>query len=214
MTHPILITGASRGLGAAFAEALAGPAPIIAVARTTGALEELDDRIKAWGGTATLAPMDVTNAPAMRHLATSILDRWGGVSLWIHTAVHAPPLMPAGQMSEKDWDASMALNARATAALIPTIGPLLGRTGHAVFFSDDHLGEKFFGAYAASKAAHDAMVRAWAAETKTIGPKVHLVHPAPMATAVRARFFPGENREGLAQPMDEARRILADLNLR
>ena len=88
-----LITGASRGLGAALAEALAPSHHVIAVARTTGALEELDDRIKAKGGQATLAPMDVNNADAMAHLCRSIFDRWGKVDFWAHTAVHAHRLV-------------------------------------------------------------------------------------------------------------------------
>ena len=96
-----LITGASRGLGAALAEALAPSHHVIAVARTTGALEELDDRIKAKGGQATLAPMDVNNADAMAHLCRSIFDRWGEVDFWAHTAVHAAPIGPAATMDDK-----------------------------------------------------------------------------------------------------------------
>ncbi|MDX1785537.1 MAG: SDR family NAD(P)-dependent oxidoreductase, partial [Roseovarius sp.] len=92
-TTPVaLITGASRGLGAALAEELAPHYHIVAVARTTGALEELDDRIQAAGHSATLAPMDITNPDAMRQLCRSIHDRWGGVALWAHTAIHAAPL--------------------------------------------------------------------------------------------------------------------------
>ena len=91
----VLVTGASRGLGAALALALAPEHHVICVARTVGALEELDDRIQAKGGSATLAPMDVTNRDAMAQLCRSIHDRWGGLALWAHTAVHAPPLTPA-----------------------------------------------------------------------------------------------------------------------
>src|SRR6056297_3518104 len=97
-----LVTGASRGLGAALAEALAETHHVVAVARTTGALEELDDRIRTAGGMATLAPMDITNADAMAHLCRSIHDRWGGIDLWAHTAVHAAPLSPASHMDPKD----------------------------------------------------------------------------------------------------------------
>ena len=92
MTQKIaLITGASRGLGSALAEGLAKTHHVVAVARTTGALEELDDRIQAVGGQATLAPMDITNADAMAQLCRSIYDRWGALDIWAHTAVHAPP---------------------------------------------------------------------------------------------------------------------------
>lgn len=93
MEKPVaLITGASRGLGAALAEALSDTHHIVAVARTTGALEELDDRIQAKGGQATLAPMDITNENAMAQLCRSIYDRWGSVDIWAHTAIHAAPL--------------------------------------------------------------------------------------------------------------------------
>ncbi|VAW01028.1 Oxidoreductase, short-chain dehydrogenase/reductase family, partial [hydrothermal vent metagenome] len=102
-THPkiALVTGASRGLGAALAEALSQTHHIVAVARTTGALEELDDRIQATGGAATLAPMDITNVDAMAQLCRSIYDRWGRVDLWAHTAIHTAPLSPADHLDSK-----------------------------------------------------------------------------------------------------------------
>ena len=212
MTDQIaLITGASRGLGAALAEALCHSHHIVAVARTTGALEELDDRIKARGGQATLAPMDITNADAMAQLCRSIHDRWGTVALWAHTAVHAAPLGPAFTLDAKDWAKSVACNVSATGTLIPYIAPLLGQTGRALFFDDPRAGEKFFGAYGATKAAQIALARSWAAETRRTGPQVHILTPAPMATANRARFFPGEDRSPLAPPMAEATRLLASL---
>ncbi len=105
-----LITGASRGLGAALAEALAPETHVIAVARTVGALEELDDRIREKGGQATLAPMDVTVPEAMQQLCRGIHDRWGKLDLWLHTAIHAGPLSPAPHLSDKDFDTSVAVN--------------------------------------------------------------------------------------------------------
>jgi len=204
-----LVTGASRGLGAAMAEALAKTHHVVAVARTTGALEELDDRIQAAGGQATLAPMDITNKDAMAQLCRSIHDRWGEVAVWVHAAVHAAPLMPAAQLVEGDWTKSLTCNVSATGILIPFIAPLLGEAGQAVFFDDTHAGEKFFGAYGATKAAQIALARSWQAETARTGPKVHVLTPAPMATATRARFFPGEDRAALAAPKDEAKRLLA-----
>lgn len=114
-----LITGASRGLGAALAEALAPTHHIIAVARTTGALEELDDRIKAAGGSATLAPMDITVPEAMATLCRGIFDRWGKLDLWLHCAIHAAPLSPAHHVAPKDWQKSLTINATATSVLIP-----------------------------------------------------------------------------------------------
>lgn len=210
MTRPLaLVTGASRGLGAALAEALAATHHVVAVARTTGALEELDDRIKAAGGRATLAPMDVTDADAMAHLCRGIYDRWGKLELWAHTAIHAPPLTPADHVDGRDWDKSLAANATATRVLIAMVAPLLGSAGQAVFFDDPQAGRKFFGAYGAAKAAQIALARSWAAETERIGPRVHVLTPEPMPTATRARFFPGEDRSTLAAPADEARRLLA-----
>lgn len=212
MTQKIaLITGASRGLGAALAEALAPTHHIVAVARTTGALEELDDRIKAKGGSATLAPMDITVPEAMATLCRGIHDRWGHLDLWLHTAIHAAPLSPAPSVAVKDWTKSIAINATAPSVLIPYIAPLLGQTGRAVFFDDARAGEKFFGAYGASKAAQMALARSWQAETVKTGPKVEIVSPKPMATAIRGRFFPGEDRSLLADIHDEADRLLPEI---
>jgi NAD(P)-dependent dehydrogenase (short-subunit alcohol dehydrogenase family) len=211
MTKTALITGASRGLGAALAEALAPTHHIIAVARTTGALEELDDRIQAKGGSATLAPMDITDAGAMATLCRGIYDRWGRLDIWLHTAIHAAPLTPADHVDIKDWKKSVGINATATALLIPFVAPLLGRDGRAVFFDDPRSCGKFFGAYGATKAAQMALARSWQAETIKTGPRVDVLAPAPMPTALRARFFPGENRSGLTSPKDEAERLVAEL---
>lgn len=219
-----LITGASRGLGAALAEELAARGwHVVAVARTTGALEELDDRIQARGGQATLAPMDVTNDDAMRHLCRSIHDRWGRVHLWAHTAMVAPPLSPAGHLGTKDLDRLLAVTLRATAVLIPMVEPLLraANMGTALFFDDAVTREgdaprKFFGAYSAAKAGQIALAQTWAAECAALGaaraPRVIIDTPAPMPTATRARFFPGEPRDPLARPLDEAARIISLLD--
>ncbi|SLN58640.1 SDR family NAD(P)-dependent oxidoreductase [Pseudooctadecabacter jejudonensis] len=206
-----LITGASRGLGAALAEQLAATHHIIAVGRTTGALEELDDRIKAAGGEATLAPMDITVDPAMQQLCRSIFDRWGKLDLWVHAAVHAAPLTPASHVNAKDFSKSTDINITATSRLITYVAPLLGATGQAVFFDDPRHGAAFFGSYGATKAAQTALAQSWAAETEKTGPKVRILSPAPMATATRARFYPGEDRSALADPKDEATRLLADI---
>ncbi|MAC78957.1 MAG: oxidoreductase [Rhodobacteraceae bacterium] len=213
MTQIALITGASRGLGAALALALAPTHHIVAVARTTGGLEELDDRIKAAGGQATLAPMDVTVDAAMATLCRGIHDRWGRVDVWAHTAVHAAPLTPAPMIEQKDWDTSLAVNVEATRRLITYVAPLLQPDGRAVFFDDPRAGQKFFGAYGATKAAQIAMARSWAAETVRTGPRVEVLTPNPMATALRARFFPGEDRDALASPAAEARNLLTVLGL-
>lgn len=207
-----LITGASRGLGTALAEALAQDYHIVAVGRTVGALEELDDRIKAKGGSATLAPMDVTDTGAMQTLCRGIHDRWGRLDLWLHTAVHAAPLTPTDHIDAKDLKKSIAGNITATATLINYVSPLLGQTGRAVFFDDPVAGQKFYGSYGATKAAQIAIARSWQAETARIGPRVEILTPKPMPTATRARFFPGEDRSPLHDIHIEAARLLALLD--
>ena len=208
-----LITGASRGLGAALAERLGARGwHVLAVARTTGGLEELDDRIRAVGGSATLAPMDVSVGEAMVQLAQAIGGRWGGLDLWAHAAIHAAPMAPAGHVDPKDWAKSVAINATATAGMIPLIEPLLlARQGTALFFDDPRAGQPFFGAYGATKAAQMALARSWQAEAHRIGPHVVIAEPPPMATALRARFFPGEDRAALTPPAEVARRMLAEV---
>ena len=214
MTEKIaLITGASRGLGAALAEALCETHHIIAVARTVGALEALDDRIQKCGGQAVLAPMDITDAKAMAHLCHSIYERWGKIDLWAHSAIHAAPLSPASTLDQKDWDKSVAINVTATGVLIPFVAPLLGEAGQAIFFDDPQAGKKFFSAYGASKAAQMALAKSWQTESQKFGPKVHIISPAPLPTATRARFYPGENSGALNKPLDEAQRIISALDL-
>ncbi|MBL8564077.1 MAG: SDR family NAD(P)-dependent oxidoreductase [Gemmobacter sp.] len=209
-----LVTGASRGLGFAMAEELATLGwHVVAVARTVGGLEELDDRVKEkrqpGAGELTLAPMDITNDDAMAYLANSIGERWGKLDLWVHAAVHAAPLTPANFLDMKDWDKSVAINARATGMLIPLIAPLLGAEGQALFLDDPRAGQMYFGAYGASKAAQLALARSWQVESAKIGPRIRIETPAPMATATRARFFPGEDRSVLADIKAEAARLVA-----
>jgi NAD(P)-dependent dehydrogenase (short-subunit alcohol dehydrogenase family) len=213
MTYPILITGASRGLGAALALQLAQKFHIIAVAKTTGGLEELDDRIQSSGGQATLAPLDITDVNAVRHLCRSIHDRWGGLQIWAHCAIHAAPLSPANCIDGRDWDKSIKLNVTTTGMLIPNVAPLLHDSGTAIFFDDPCGGDKFFGSYGATKAAQIALAKSWQAETVKTGPKVEIITPAPMPTATRARFYPGEDRSALTSCDSESVRITKALDL-
>ncbi len=211
MTKTALITGASRGLGAALAKALAPTHHIIAVGKTVGALEELDDAIQAAGGQATLAPMDIAVDEAMQQLCRGIFDRWGSLDLWLHTAIHAAPLAPAGHIGPKDLAKSMTINIEATSRLIAYVSPLLGEGGQAVFFDDPRGGNQFFGAYGATKAAQIALAQSWQAEAIKTGPKVKILTPEPMPTATRARFYPGEDRAALADPTTEAARLLPQI---
>lgn len=210
-TRIALVTGASRGLGAALAEGLGARGyHVVAVARTVGALEELDDRIRAAGGQpATLAPMNIAEPAAMAQLVQSIAGRWGGVDLWAHCAIHAAPLSPVPHLDPGDMDKSLAVNVAATHGLIALIDPLLqARDGLALFFDDARAGEKFFGGYGATKAAQIALARSWQAETAALSPRVVIEQPFPMPTATRARFYPGEDRDALTPCKTEAERIL------
>ncbi len=212
MTQPItLIAGASRGLGAATAEVLAAKGHhIIALARTTGALEELDDRIQAKGGTTTLVPLDVKDEDAVKRLCISVNERWGGLDFWVHCINHAPPLSPANHAAQKDWDSTFNTNVRMTQQLIVNLDPLLEpRKGTAVHCHDPRAGDKFFAAYGASKAAQKALFDSWRAEVSGLKRRVVCFEPAPMPTATRARFFPGEDRAALTPCADEAARLVS-----
>ena len=208
-----MVTGASRGLGSACAEHLAAHGyHIVALARTTGALEELDDRIQAKGGAATLVPVDISNDDAMRQICRSIFERWGKLDLLIHAAIHAPPLSPASHIDEKDLDKSIAGNIRATSRLIANIEPLLkAAKGQAVFFNDPVKSKRFHATYGLTKAAQMRLARSWQDEATASGITVHILEPAPMPTATRARFYPGEDRAALTPCADEAARLLTPL---
>lgn len=213
MDRIALITGASRGLGHALARALAPTHHVVAVARTVGALEELDDAIRAAGGQATLAPLDVTVDGAMQQLCRSIHDRWGKVDLWAHTAIHATALTPTPHITAKDFGRAVETNVLATQRLITYVAPLLGLTGTALFFDDPQAKGAFWGTYGSTKAAQRSLVQSWQEETRRTGPKVHLLTPRPMPTATRARFHPGEDRDALASTESEAARLLAEAGI-
>lgn len=208
-----LVTGASRGLGAACAELLAANGyHVIALARTTGALEELDDRIQGAGGAATLVPVDLTNEDAMRQICRSIFDRWGKLDVLVHAAIHAAPLCPTSHMDEKDLDKSIAGNIRATSRLIVNTEPLLkAAKGHAVFFDDAVKTKRFHATYGLTKDAQMRLATAWQDEAPASGITVHILEPNPMPTATRARFYPGEDRATLSPCKDEADRLLSPL---
>ena len=212
MSEIILVTGASRGLGYATAQALAAPdRHIIAVARTVGGLEELDDAIGEAGGSATLVPLDITDEAGLQQLGLSIHQRWGRLDGFIHCAAHAVPLSPVGHVGEKDLDRAWAVNARATQRLITMLDPLLraAKAGRAIMAEDTHTAPQFYSAYAASKAAGLTFWRSWAAETVALGLTVRSFAPDRMPTALRARFFPGENRDALASTASQAEALIA-----
>lgn len=206
-----LVTGASRGFGYAAALGFAAMgAHVVALARTSGGLEELDDAIKAAGGQATLVPLDITDDPGLERLGAAIHGRWGRLDLWLHTAAYAPPLQPAEHIDAKELDRVLATNIRAYQRLIRVVDPLLrlAPRGVALIAADDP-GAKFHGLYAAAKAAQSALTQAWAAEATRL--VVAEVVPPPMPTALRARFHPGEGRDALPPCTEVAARLMAAL---
>ena len=187
---------------------------VIALARTVGGLEDLADAIEAAGGpTPTLVPLSLTDEGGLQRLGLALHERWGRLDLAVHCAAHAAPLAPAPYIGDKDFDASLEVNLRGTARLIVMLQPLLvaAPAGRFVYVADDRAGQPFFGSYGASKAAAEALIRSWAAESARIGPRVLTFRPKPMPTALRGRFYPGEDNSNLTPCAAEADRLLAAL---
>jgi NAD(P)-dependent dehydrogenase (short-subunit alcohol dehydrogenase family) len=208
-----LITGASRGLGRALALELAKTgAHIIAVARTVGALEELDDDIKAAGGGATLVPLNVTDFDALDRLGASIYERWGKLDICIGNAGWLGPISPIHHVDAKSWDQIIATNVTANWRLIRSVDPLLRASPHgrAVFITSSAAQscKAYWGPYSISKAALEALVKTYASETQTTSIRAMLVNPGPMRTAMRRAAYPGEEADTLPLPEEIARHIL------
>ena len=206
-----LITGASRGIGAALALNLASLGyHLILVARTVGALEELDDRIRENGGSASLLPLDVTDEVAIKKSCLEIFNRWKKIDLWVHTAIHAPALSPTDHIDSKELTKTLATNAIATSLLITNLSPLLKQSKHgkAVFFNDSTIQKKYHVAYGATKVAQLFLVNSWKSENQQNSLQIIIEEPAPMATKTREKFYPGEDKSKLADPETEAKLIL------
>lgn len=206
-----LITGASRGIGWAVAKAYAqAGADLILLARTVGALEELDDAIQAEGGKpSTLVPLDLKDGDGIDRLGGAIAERWRKLDILVSNAGVLGTLSPVGHIKPKTWDELMAVNITANYRLIRSLDPLLRASdaGRAIFVTSGAAtkGEAFWGGYATSKAAMEAMVRAYAAEVANISPlRVNMLSPGPIHTAMRGKAFPGEDRDTLAKPADVA----------
>lgn len=205
-----VVTGASRGIGYAFAKALAAEgAHIIAVARTTGGLEELDDEIASAGGSATLVPADITDWPALDRLGAAIFERWGKLDILFGNAGVLGKLTPLGHLDPKVWDNVMAVNVTANWRLIRALDPLLQQSdaGRAVFVSSGaaHKFGAYWGAYSISKAALEALVKTYAAENAETPVCANLLNPGPIRTAMRAQAMPGENPDTLPRPAELAK---------
>jgi NAD(P)-dependent dehydrogenase (short-subunit alcohol dehydrogenase family) len=210
-----LVTGASRGIGYATALALAkAGAHIVAVARTVGGLEELDDAIKAQGSeAATLVPLDLKDGAGIDRLAQALLGRFGRVDVLVGNAGILGPLSPLGHVQPNAWDEVMAVNVTANWRLIAAMDPLLkySDAGRVVFLSSSvaSLALAYWGPHAVSKAALETLARTYAAETATTNVRVNVFTPGPVRTRLRAQAMPGEDPMTLETPDKVAEKIVA-----
>ncbi|HXL99958.1 MAG TPA: SDR family NAD(P)-dependent oxidoreductase [Rhizomicrobium sp.] len=201
----ILVTGASRGIGRAAAKALAAEgAHVIALARTVGGLEELDDEIKTGGGGATLVPLDLRDAPALDRLGASIFERWGRLDGLFGNAGVLGALTPLTHLDPKVLQEALDVNVIANWRLIRSLDPLLRKSdaGRALFVTTGAARKHtpFWGVYAATKAALESLVLTYAAECEGTAVKVNLLSPGPLRTAMRAKAMPGEDPKSLPPP--------------
>ncbi|MDR6666765.1 SDR family NAD(P)-dependent oxidoreductase [Rhizobium sp. 1399] len=208
-----LVTGASRGIGYFTALELAkAGAHVIACARTVGGLEELDDAIKAAGGSATLVPFDLADMEAIDRLGGSIFERWGKLDILVANAGVLGVISPIGHIEAKVFEKVMNINVNATWRLIRSVDPLLTRSdaGRAVIMSSGaaHKCRPFWSAYSASKAAVEALARTWAGETQSTPLRITSVDPGATRTAMRAQAVPGEDPMSLPHPSEVAKAIL------
>ena len=206
-----LVTGASRGLGAEVACALTTHGiHVAAVARSSGALEEIDDRIRRSGGSATLVPLDLGDTEGIERLSEKVRNRFGRLDILVHAAADSLPFTPVRDIPADGLERLWRTNAYSARALIAAFEPMLTDSGgKARFVCDPNVGGAYRGAYAATKEALRALVTAWQAECPVID--IAIVDPPPMATELRRRGYPGENPAGLADPAEVALSIVQDL---
>jgi NAD(P)-dependent dehydrogenase (short-subunit alcohol dehydrogenase family) len=219
MTPPLsgriaLVTGASRGIGYAAALALArAGAHVVAVARTVGGLEELDDAIRAGGGSATLVPLDLKDHEGIARLAAALNERYRRLDVLIGNAGIGGPSSPLSHVEPKAWDDVMAINVTANWQLIRHFEPLLKASdaGRVVFVSSGaaHNARAYRGPYGVSKAALEALARTFAAETESTPIRVNLFNPGPTRTGLRAAVMPGEDPMTLPSADEVAEKIVA-----
>ena len=201
-----LVTGASRGVGAAIAKAYAAEgAQLILVARTVGGLEEVDDAVRAAGApAATLVPLDITDGPGIDRLGGAIFERHGRLDVLVGNAASLGTLAPASHLKPETWDQTLAINLTVNWRLIRSMDPLLRQSeaGRALFLTSraSVSARAYWAAYAASKAGLDALVMSWAAELNKTNVKANLIDPGRLRTAMRARAFPGEDPQTLDKP--------------
>jgi NAD(P)-dependent dehydrogenase (short-subunit alcohol dehydrogenase family) len=211
-----VITGASRGIGAAVARRFAAEgAQLLLIARTVGALEELDDAIRAAGGRQpVLVPHDLRDFDGLDRLGASINERFGKLDILVGNAGILGPLTPVGHIKPDIWQEVMDVNVTANYRLIRSLDPLLRRSdaGRAVFVTSgaSHKASAYWGPYAVSKAALDMLVKTYAAEVTKTSVKANLLSPGPIRTMMRAAAFPGEDPSSLRAP-DEIADLFVEL---
>ena len=208
-----VVTGASRGIGRAVALEMAkAGAHVIALARTQGALEELDDAIRAHGASATLVPADVRDYKALDRLGAAIHQRWGKLDILIGNAGVLGDVAPLTHVDPASWEATLAVNVTANWRLIRSLDPLLRASdaGRAVFVTSGaaHNLRAYRGPYSVSKAALEALAITYAAETVTTSVRVMLINPGPLRTAMRRAVMPGEDPMTLKTPEDFAPHVV------
>jgi len=204
-----LVTGASRGLGAAVAVELARlGAHVVITGRTQGGLEETDDAVRAAGGMATLLPLDLADGESVDALGPSLFERFGRLDILVHAAAALGVLTPVPHILPRDFEAALAVNFSATWRLIRTCGPLLAAApaGRAVFVTDSRARapKAYWGSYGATKAGLEHLALTWADEVKNSALRVNLFDPGPMATKLRRGALPGEDQSTLPRPQDVA----------
>jgi NAD(P)-dependent dehydrogenase (short-subunit alcohol dehydrogenase family) len=201
-----LVTGASRGIGAAIARALAASgAHVILVARTASALEEVEESIHEAGGSATIAPLDLTDGTSIGKLAAAAAERWGALDILVLNAGMLGSLTPVQDIDPKEYARVLTLNVGANQALIAAFDPLLRKAEKAdvvgITSSVGHEPRAFWGAYGSSKAALDNLLGAYADETGHTGRiRIHILNPGPTRTRMRALAYPGEEPESVKPP--------------
>src|SRR5512145_954492 len=200
-----LITGASRGIGAAVAKRFAAEgAHVVLVARTVGGLEEVDDAVRAAGASATLVPLDLRDLDRIDPLGPALYERFKRLDILVGNAGMLGTLGPLSHHDAKLWDDVIKVNLTANWRLIRTLEPLLKRSdaGRAIFVTSGaaHMAQAYWGAYSASKAALEMMIKTWAAELERTKVRVNLLSPRIVRTAMRAAAFPGEDPARLRPP--------------
>jgi NAD(P)-dependent dehydrogenase (short-subunit alcohol dehydrogenase family) len=209
-----LVTGASRGIGAATAEALAAAgAHVVLTARTGGDLEQVEERIHAAGGSATIAPLDLTENDSIGRLAAAVAERWGRLDILMLNAAMLGSLSPVGHIDGKEFGKLLTLNVLASQALIAAFDPLLRRSEKgrllAMTSSVGRAPRAYWGAYGASKAALETLVLSYAEEVQNLSPvRVAIVDPGATATKMRQRAYPGEDQATLKPPSAVAEAVL------